>query len=174
MDDQAAGDDSLNIGSNTETHLLKLREERSALVISRHIWSNTRKQFREIFGQVASDVIMYQLWRVYGSSMVKEFIPKNQREEGLETLRRLLLAFAETNGWNNVSAEIKEAKNEISLDLSNCQFCEKSNSDKPACFEVSGLLAGFSEEITGKRCTVTEIRCIAKGNDACSFLIKIG
>jgi predicted hydrocarbon binding protein len=173
-----AGDVSSSVAEspNDTARLLDVRGERGKLVVGKHVWSNTRKEFRQIFGQIASDVVMFQLWRVYGGAMVKELFPRrgidDDDSDRLETLRAILLGLAETNGWGNATAELKEATNEISLDLADCTFCEKSTSDKPVCFEMSGLLAGFSENISGKKVSVSEIRCIAKGDKTCSFTIR--
>ena len=176
MNDEDGADESSSfaISHSDRTGLLDIGKEKSRLVLGKHLWSNTRTEFRQIFGQIASDVVMYQLWRVYGGAMVKELFPRRHFDDDdlLETLRAVLLGLTETNGWGNASAELKEATNEMSLDLSDCIFCEKSTSDKPVCYEMSGLLAGFSENISGKKVSVSEIRCIGKGDKTCSFMIR--
>lgn len=174
-EDGAGESSSLAASRDDKKRLLDIGRERARIVLGRHLWSSTRTEFRQIFGQIASDVVMYQLWRVYGRAMVKELFPRGQFDDNdgwLETLRAILLGLAETNGWGNASAELKEATNEMSLELSDCALCEKSTSDKPVCFEMSGLLAGFSENISGKKVSVSEIRCIGKGDKTCSFMIR--
>ncbi|MEM0118168.1 MAG: V4R domain-containing protein [Conexivisphaerales archaeon] len=180
MNDGEGGDGSSAAKADSlidRAKLLNVQDERSRIMVGQHVWTNTRNEFRQIFGQVASDVVMFQLWKVYGKAMVKELYKRkilDDDNDQLETLRAILLGFAETYGLSGVSAELKEATGEISLEIANCNFCERATSDKPVCFEVSGMLAGFSEGIMNKKCNVTEIRCIAKGDKACSFIIKIG
>jgi len=174
-EDEADGSFRPAESHDDKTGILHIGSGKSKLILGKHVWSNTRTEFRQIFGQIASDVVMYQLWRVYGGAIVKELFPRRRLDDDddwLETLRAVLLGLAETNGWGNASAELKEVTKEMSLDLSDCAFCEKSTLDKPVCYEMSGLLAGISESISGKKVSVSEVRCMAKGDKTCSFIIR--
>lgn len=144
------------------------------LLPGRRVWSIARHGFRQMLGTGASDVIMYQFWRMYGQAMIKELYPRRAQyaEGSLTELRSLLFRITEANNWGKVGLEIKEAMDELSVDFDNCSFCEASTSERQVCFEMAGLLSGFSETLVGRTCTVSEIKCRAKGDDSCRFLIK--
>ena len=45
-------------------------------------------------------------------------------------------------------------------------------SKTPVCHIISGTLARIKEEATGEKYHVKEIKCIAKGDKSCDFVIK--
>jgi len=161
-------------GSHIRTPLSSLQTPRGRIVLTKHIWTDARKEFRQVFGKAGTDVIMYQLGKAYGCSLAKQLFPGKYSydEEGYEQFRALLLGLAEAIGWGEVGVEVKEAEGEVSLALKNCVFCEYSRSEKGICFEMAGLLAGFTEVVTRRSFVVSELKCIAAGEQACTFLIK--
>ncbi|MDY6771542.1 MAG: V4R domain-containing protein [Candidatus Nanohaloarchaea archaeon] len=44
--------------------------------------------------------------------------------------------------------------------------------DKPACFFVSGFVAGALEQYTGEKYVVNETGCCAQGEESCTFRIR--
>lgn len=162
-------------GPTPSSKEIELRvEARGHLLSGRKVWTIARNGFRQMLGGAASDVIMYQFWRMYGQAMIKEMYPKRPyyTDGSMDDLRSLLFRVSEMNSWGKVGLEIKEATNEISVNFDNCSFCERSTSDRAVCYEMAGLLSGFSETMTGRTCYVSEIKCIAKGDDACKFIIR--
>ena len=51
--------------------------------------------------------------------------------------------------------------------------CLKKPYKTPQCHNIRGVLAGFLNELTGKRWRVEEVKCEAAGDDCCKFIIKM-
>ena len=51
--------------------------------------------------------------------------------------------------------------------------CLKKPYKTPQCHNIRGVLAGFLDELTGKRWRVEEVKCEAAGDDCCKFIIKM-
>jgi predicted hydrocarbon binding protein len=143
-------------------------------LLGTHIWTMTRNEFRKIIGPVASDVILFNLWRVYGRATARELLKRMhsfQRHEQ-RSLRDALFEFVDINGWDQKSVEIKEAEGETSLSLFRCPFCEPSTSDKPVCFEMLGMIAGFADLVMGSETEVVELKCMAAREKSCTFVMR--
>ncbi len=66
-----------------------------------------------------------------------------------------------------------ESKKPLILKVEDCAFCEDLNFDEPICYFDAGLIAGAYECILKKPVVVDEIKCMAKGDDACYFKVEI-
>jgi len=56
--------------------------------------------------------------------------------------------------------------------IKNNPICQGITSKTPVCHIISGTLARIKEEATGEKFYVREIKCAAKGDDTCEFVIK--
>ena len=66
-----------------------------------------------------------------------------------------------------------ESRKPLILKVENCAFCEDLDFDEPICYFDAGLIAGAYECILKKPVVVDEIKCMAKGDDACYFKVEI-
>jgi len=62
--------------------------------------------------------------------------------------------------------------NILIVKIKNNPICQGITSDAPVCHIISGTLARIQEEATGEKFYVREIKCSAKGDDTCDFIIK--
>lgn len=61
---------------------------------------------------------------------------------------------------------------ETVIHLKNSSNALKHRSHKPACYVISGFLAGIMELITGRECVCIEESCIARGDRICIFRVR--
>ncbi|ADC70106.1 4-vinyl reductase 4VR [Methanocaldococcus sp. FS406-22] len=74
---------------------------------------------------------------------------------------------------NNLGILKIESRKPLILKVENCAFCEDLNFDEPICYFDAGLIAGAFECILEKPVVVDEIKCMAKGDDACYFKVEV-
>ncbi|MDG6934084.1 MAG: hypothetical protein JRN68_05255 [Nitrososphaerota archaeon] len=174
MDSGAEGGKEGSTDDAVKAPSLVTRGSKGNLLLGRHTWTLTRAEFRKIIGPIASDVILFNLWRVYGRATARDLLKRMhtvQRHEQ-RALRDALFEFVDANGWDQRKVEIREAEGETSLSLSECPFCEYETSEKPVCYEMLGMIAGFADLIMGSETDVRELKCIAAKDRTCTFVIR--
>ena len=73
---------------------------------------------------------------------------------------------------NNLGILKIESRKPLILKVENCAFCEDLDFGEPICYFDAGLIAGAYECILKKPVVVDEIKCMAKGDDACYFKVE--
>ena len=74
--------------------------------------------------------------------------------------------------WIGGKWSINDSDDEhIVIKVLDCPVCKGITSKEPICTILSGALSQLREEITGKKHSVKEVNCIAKGDSCCEFII---
>ena len=60
----------------------------------------------------------------------------------------------------------------VTVIIKNNPICQGITSQAPICHIISGTLSRIKEESTGEKFHVKEVKCMAKGDNHCEFVIK--
>ncbi|NPA62445.1 MAG: hypothetical protein GXN95_02695 [Methanococci archaeon] len=74
---------------------------------------------------------------------------------------------------NNLGTLKVDSRKPLILKVENCSFCEDLSFEEPICYFDAGLIAGAYECILKKPVVVDEIKCMARGDDACYFKVEV-
>ncbi|RLF15212.1 MAG: hypothetical protein DRJ97_04535 [Thermoprotei archaeon] len=106
------------------------------------------------------------------------------KELGVEDLKDLVticLAYAKSHGafkGELIEYNFNPATNKGRLvlriyDLWECETAKRSGVREPSSHKTRGMIAGLIEGFVGKRASVKEDKCIAKGDKYCQFTVEI-
>lgn len=59
------------------------------------------------------------------------------------------------------------------IDVPDCPICFESRSDKPVCQSLTGAITGNASYCFKRKVNTEETKCIAKGDDRCTFLLRL-
>ncbi len=107
--------------------------------------------------ELGSELTLYDIGYEFG----KYLSPKNHEE---------LNNFFINNKLGILSIH---SKNPHIVKSEDCALCDGLISDEPICHFDAGLIAGAYECILNKVVVVDEIKCMAKGDDACYFQLFV-
>ncbi|MEM2275855.1 MAG: V4R domain-containing protein [Thermoproteota archaeon] len=130
------------------------------------------KRLYEKFGTGAA-VILYEMGLGMGESKFKSVV--NRYHVDKQTAVKIILAERSAKGWCITRLEELNTRGAIVLaqDLFECMpFRDKQ--DKPISQLFRGYLTGIFQQLYGRNVSVTETECIAKGDNACKFVIEAG
>ncbi|VVB87045.1 V4R domain protein [uncultured archaeon] len=140
------------------------------IILSIETFVNLQKDAEKILGIDGAAVIFYQA----GKSANKRWINYFGKEWGLKDnkfIQALQNHYAEL-GFGTFSIE-ENNKNELVVKVEN-SFIARGyrNSEVPVCHFLSGYFAGLTEVLEGNSIDAEEIKCAAKGDDCCEFVIR--
>lgn len=72
---------------------------------------------------------------------------------------------------NNLGTLVIHSRKPYIIKVKDCALCAGLTDEEPICYFDAGVFAGAFECILGKVVVVDEIKCMAKGDDACYFKI---
>ncbi|MEM3029874.1 MAG: V4R domain-containing protein [Thermoproteota archaeon] len=129
------------------------------------------KRLYEKFGTGAA-IILYEMGLGMGESKFKSTVSKYRVDK--QTAVKILLAERSAKGWCIARVGELNSKGAMVMvyDLFECMPF-KNNQEKPVSQLFRGYLTGIFQQLYGKNVTVTESECIAKGDNACRFLIRV-
>lgn len=131
------------------------------------------KGFREAFGTSIAQAILWNQGKEIGKTMVERY-KKNfgisKAREALEMLRARALSF----GWARMEiVTLNEVKRRAIIRIFDNWECSIfKGSDEPQNHFIRGILAGFFNAIFGEGFYATEVKCIAKGDSYCEFILE--
>ena len=59
------------------------------------------------------------------------------------------------------------------IDVPDCPICFESRSDKPVCQSLTGAITGNASYCFKRKVNTEETKCIARGDDRCTFLLRL-
>jgi len=128
------------------------------------------KRLYEKFGTGAA-VILYEMGMSLGESKVEGIVKKYKVDK--KTALEIILAERSAKGW--CIAEVKELNGRraiiVARELFEC-LPFKGRQERAVSQLFRGYLAGIFQKLYGKSFTVSEVECIAKGDDVCRFLVE--
>ncbi len=145
---------------------------RRAIVLRKPIFEALIKGFREKFGSVGEAFLYYigyEIGKEALRSHYKMSVSKNSDE-----LVRLSEALFKAVGWGKLKILEYSSSECFAIVIVEESFeCELAGKrDKPYSQFIRGTLAGWFSELTNKKCSAEETKCIAKGDPYCEFHIK--
>ncbi|MBO3799956.1 MAG: hypothetical protein FGF52_02720 [Candidatus Brockarchaeota archaeon] len=128
------------------------------------------KRLYEKFGTGAA-VILYEMGISLGESKVESIIKKYKVDK--QTALKIILAERAAKGWCIAEAEEVNSKRAVIIarELFEC-LPFKGKQERPISQLFRGYLTGVFQKLYGKGFTVSEVNCIAKGDDVCRFLVE--
>jgi DNA-binding Lrp family transcriptional regulator len=130
-------------------------------------WESLRDSLTQIFGAGSSPILFsagYGIGKDYAERIKASQFKK---EEQLFLFTR----FFEERGWGRMSFESIDLQHvEGTTVLTDSYFKKKSRG--PACYEIRGIIAAFLESIFNRKVSVSEEKCVRKGDDHCEFRFK--
>ncbi|MEM3506807.1 MAG: 4-vinyl reductase, partial [Candidatus Bathyarchaeia archaeon] len=76
------------------------------------------------------------------------------------------------HGWGLNAKVKKESENVYTIDIKECYLCKDTESKKPVCLILSGIIEGMLAITLKKRFLCEEIKCKSMGDKSCVFLLK--
>jgi len=145
---------------------------RRAIVLRKPIFEALIKGFREKFGSV-SEAFLYYIGYEIGKEALKSHYQMSVNKNS-EELVRLSEALFKAVGWGRLRILEYSSSDCFAIAIVEksfeCELAGKTN--KPYSQFIRGALAGWFSEMTGKKCSAEETKCIAKGDPYCEFHIK--
>ena len=129
------------------------------------------KRLYDIFKDAAA-VVIYEIGEAYGEDAVNWALEEFEEFKfSLERILRLIAKYARAVGWCKMSIlEYNEEEGKITFKIEDNFECEAfRGAKKPMGHFLRGVISGFLSGLFGRRWFVREIRCIAKGDEACVF-----
>ncbi len=141
-----------------------------AVIVSIETFVNLQKDAEKILGIDGAAVLFYEAGKKAGLRWISRF----NREWNLKdkTFIEAVQNFYAELGWGRFSVE-ENNKNELVVRVGN-SFTARGygNSEKPVCHFLRGYNAGIAEVLKGKGIDAEEVKCAAKGDDCCEFVMK--
>ena len=100
-------------------------------------------------------------------SSVMKLIPGGLRKQAV-----FQLAVSQTTRSTGVPAKVEFHKDWVVFSNPGCTACAGRHSDEPICYYASGMLITLAEWATGKKYKAPEVKCKAKGDEACVYEVR--
>jgi len=160
--------------------MIHLGGERYVLVRAESMFAALFDQLEGAFGEEHAQEFIYSMARIIGKADAKAFIANRGVKDPTEKLSTGPVLFAHT-GWAfvDIFPTSNPAPNqEYFLHYQHPNTFESEiyakkgmKSDHPICFFSAGYSAGWCSEAYGVEVHAREIRCLAKGDDRCEFIM---
>lgn len=137
------------------------------IAMDEKVFQNLRNRLSKMFNPKSASTIMYALGKEEGLQFIKESFKGNLKAQ-LNDLSKLINIF----GFGKIQLSSVENDKFEALLYSSIE-ANGTKSKEPICYFIQGFLAGLFEKLTGLQASVTENKCIAKGDAYCRFSIKL-
>ena len=141
-----------------------------AVIVSIETFVNLQKEAEKILGSDGASVLLYETGKKAGLRWINRF----SKEWGLKDKKFIeaVQNFYAELGWGKFSVE-ENNRNELVIRVENSFIARGyGNSEATVCHFLRGYNAGLAEVLKGKDIDAEEVRCIAKGDDCCEFVMK--
>ncbi len=141
-----------------------------AVIVSIETFVNLQKDAEKILGIDGAAVLFYEAGKKAGLRWINRF----SREWGLKDKKFIeaVQNFYAELGWGRFSVE-ENNKNELKVKVDNSFIARGyGNSKVSVCHFLRGYNAGLAEALKGRDIDAEEVKCAAKGDDCCEFVMK--
>ena len=143
---------------------------RRFILLSESAMKSVVVRLRETFG-TGGLAFLYHQGKIVGSELAETY-----KEMGIsdlkDAIKMFLLHLLALGRYLGEITYYKEDRIIIRLHRNwECEVAMKHNVKGPASYFERGVIAGFLEKFTGKKVSVHEIKCLAKGDPYCEFLV---
>lgn len=138
-----------------------------SIIMSCETFLRMQKGAEEMLGSDGAAVLFYEAGKKSGENWIKRFNEEWELEDQ-RFIEAVQNHFADV-GWGKFSIINGE---EIVVRVENSFISNGyGKSDKPVCHFLRGYNAGLAETLSGKSIDSEEVRCAAKGDDCCEFVM---
>ncbi len=141
-----------------------------AVIVSIETFVSLQKDAEKILGFDGASVLLYEAGKKAGLRWINRF----SKEWGLKDNRFIeaVQNFYAELGWGKFSVE-ENSKNELAVRVEN-SFTARGygKSEVGVCHFLRGYNAGLAEVLKGNEIDAEEVKCAAKGDDCCKFVMK--
>ena len=141
-----------------------------AVIVSIETFVSLQKDAETILGSDGASVLLYEAGKKSGLRWINRFSRKwvLKDKKFIEAVQNF---YAEL-GWGKFSVE-ENGKNELVVSIENSFIARGyGNSEVPVCHFLRGYNAGLAEVLKGKDIDAEEVKCAARGDDCCKFVMK--
>ncbi len=141
-----------------------------AVIVSIETFVNLQKDAENILGFDGASVLLYEAGKKSGLRWINRF----SKEWGLKDKKFIesVQNFYAELGWGKFSVE-ENNENELVIRVENSFIARGyGNSEVPVCHFLRGYNAGLAEVLKGRDIDAEEVKCIAKGDECCEFVMK--
>lgn len=160
--------------SHREEGEIRLSELRVTLVPSALFGTMQR-----IFEKMTGAEIARQLLYIAGKEVARLYVEAMRKVESFSNLEDCLFLFQELeslSGWGDIEVMEFDPENlNFRFAVKNSYAKEafrKGETGQPVCSLMAGLLAGTIEALINKPIDLVEVKCWAKGDDNCEFIVE--
>jgi len=141
-----------------------------AIIISIETFVVLQKNAEKILGVDGASILLYEV----GKKAAMQWINRFNNEWSLKDKKFIeaVQNFYAERGWGKFSAE-EDNKNGLVIRVES-SFITRGygNSDVPVCHFLRGYNAGLAQVLKGDEIGAEEVKCAAKGDDCCEFVMK--
>lgn len=143
---------------------------RRFILLSESAMKSIVVKLRETFG-TGGLAFLYHQGRIVGSELAETY--KRMGISDLkDSIKMFLLHLLALGRYLGEITYYKEDRIIIRLHRNwECEVAMKHNVKGPASYFEKGVVAGFLEKLTGRKVSVYEVKCLAKGDPYCEFLV---
>ncbi len=141
-----------------------------AVIVSIETFVNLQKDAEKILGIDGASVIFYEAGKKAGMRWINRF----SNEWGLKDKKFIeaVQNFYAELGWGRFIIE-ESNENELVVRVKNSFIARGyGNSEASVCHFLRGYNAGLAEVLKGRSIDAEEVRCAAKGDEYCEFVMK--
>ncbi len=141
-----------------------------AVIVSIETFVSLQKDAETILGFDGASVLLYEAGKKAGLRWINRF----SKEWGLKDKKFIeaVQNFYAELGWGKFSVE-EDNKNGLVVRVENSFIARGYGySDVPVCHFLRGYNAGLAEVLKGNEIDAEEVKCAAKGDDCCEFVMK--
>ncbi len=143
--------------------------EPKLFVLPKEAWMDSKRELVRTFGP-GGRVLLYHMGQNLGKSLAEDYPSATgaDRPRDYLPLIRTLQPLSAALGWGTLKITPLNKKR-FEVELGNCAFCEGVGDGRGVCYELAGMISGFAEAVNDRSFRVTETRCEANGDEACTF-----
>ncbi|TAN35038.1 MAG: hypothetical protein EPN24_07815 [Candidatus Methanoperedens sp.] len=141
-----------------------------AVIVSIETFVSLQKDAETILGFNGASVLLYETGKKAGVRWINRF----SKEWGLKDKKfiKAVQNFYAELGWGKFSVE-EDNKNGLVVRVENSFIARGyGNSEVVVCHFLRGYNAGLAEVLKGNEIDAEEVKCAAKGDDYCEFVMK--
>jgi predicted hydrocarbon binding protein len=141
-----------------------------AVIVSIETFVNLQKDAEKILGFDGAAVLFYETGKKAGMRWINRF----SKEWGLKDKKFIeaVQSFYAELGWGKFNID-ESSENELVIEVENSFIARGYGiSEVAVCHFLRGYNAGLAEVLKCKAIDAEEVRCAAKGDDCCEFVMK--
>ena len=140
-------------------------------VLSARSWIEMQRTLYDILNPPTTRALLWHIGKRYGIALARR---AKEYSSDVEKAAEILADMATQSGWGYVELVGNLAKaGELVIEVEDCVFCIGfRDSQETECKFLEGVLTGIIEDLYGGGYTVGEVKCMARNNEKCIFVVR--